>query len=77
MCSTGAITLKTSFMKQRTMLISWGHSSYRIFLSNRRTSLERDKVISMFDDVDNFIYWHNWKRIRIRGVLEEIDRLDE
>ena len=52
-------------------------SSYHVLLSDIATILERDQVIEMFDDLDNFKYWHDLKKIRYTGILEEIDRIDE
>ena len=42
----------------------WNHSSYRIFLSDAKTWLEKEEVISSFHDRDNFIFCH----------LEELNR---
>lgn len=37
----------------------WEHSSYKIFLSNRDTRLERDYVLKVFGGLDNFIALHH------------------
>lgn len=37
----------------------WKYSSYNSIISDKSTKLKRDDVISLFDDVDNFIYCHS------------------
>lgn len=37
---------------------NWEHSSYKIFLSNRETKLERDYVLKVFGGRENFIRLH-------------------
>jgi REP element-mobilizing transposase RayT len=41
------------------MLEKWVHSSYRIFLSDNPTKVERDYVLKIFDGLDKFIEYHN------------------
>ena len=36
----------------------WKYSSYNSIISNKSTNLKRDDVISLFEDIDNFIYCH-------------------
>ena len=36
----------------------WKYSSYNSIISNKPTNLRREEVISLFEDVDNFIYCH-------------------
>ncbi|NPA44548.1 MAG: hypothetical protein GXO49_03340 [Chlorobi bacterium] len=36
----------------------WQFSSYRAFLSNKITNVEKQEVISWFEDLENFIYFH-------------------
>ena len=36
----------------------WKFSSYNAFLSTKPTMIIRDEVISLFDNLDNFIYYH-------------------
>jgi REP element-mobilizing transposase RayT len=39
----------------------WKYSSYNSLISLKPTLLTRDEVISLFDTVDNFIYFHQQK----------------
>lgn len=39
----------------------WKHSSYKIFLSNRETKLQRDYVLNIFGGPENFIKMHHLK----------------
>lgn len=36
-------------------------SSYQTFLSNKETKIEREEVIELFDNVENFVFCHNQK----------------
>jgi putative transposase len=36
-------------------------SSYLAFLSNKETKIERDEVLTLFGDLENFIFCHNQK----------------
>ena len=36
-------------------------SSYQAFLSSKETKMERDEVLTLFDDLENFIFCHNQK----------------
>ena len=37
---------------------NWKFSSYNSIISDKSTNLKREEVISLFEDVDNFIYCH-------------------
>lgn len=37
----------------------WKYSSYKTIISNSSTKLERNKVLSWFDNLENFIRYHN------------------
>jgi REP element-mobilizing transposase RayT len=39
----------------------WKYSSYNALISNKPTMIIRDEVISLFDNLDNFIYYHKQK----------------
>ncbi|MGB0880306.1 MAG: transposase [Polaribacter sp.] len=41
------------------------HSSYQAILSTNKTDLAREDVISLFDDIENFIETHQMKKIII------------
>lgn len=36
----------------------WSYSSYKAFISNRNSLIDKEYVINSFDDLDNFIYMH-------------------
>ncbi|WP_343696090.1 transposase [Flavobacterium sp.] len=40
---------------------SFKFSSYQAFLSNRETKIERDEALSLFGDLENFVFCHNQK----------------
>lgn len=46
------------------------HSSYDALISNKRTELRRTEVIKLFDDLNNFIYCHQYRQ-------DLMDNLDE
>ncbi len=54
--------------------LDYPHSSYMSIISDEPTSLDRKTVLDYFDDVDNFIVWHDFKRLqhqRIKELTEE------
>ncbi|WP_281235452.1 transposase [Flavobacterium gelatinilyticum] len=53
------------------------HSSYRAYLSAKSTSLDREFILELFYDLDNFKFAHNERRIIYDGVISEIDLQDE
>ena len=42
--------------------IKYKHSSYQAILSRNKTNLEREDVISLFDDIENFKETHQMKK---------------
>jgi REP element-mobilizing transposase RayT len=44
--------------------VNYPHSSYNSIISKQKTEIKRDEVLSYFDDVENFIYWHDFKKIQ-------------
>jgi hypothetical protein len=36
-------------------------SSYQAYLSNKETKIERNEVLSLFGDFENFLFCHNQK----------------
>jgi REP element-mobilizing transposase RayT len=52
------------------------HSSYNSIISSEKTRIKQKEVIEIFDDIDNFRYWHNLKEIKLEGELKEIEELD-
>ncbi len=54
---------------------SYCHSSYRAYLSNKPSLLERTEIFNLFNDRENFIYCHNSKKVNLE-LLKEIDEMD-
>jgi len=50
--------------------LNYPHSSYRAIISNQPTSLDRKTVIDYFDDVENMIAWHDFKRLQHQKIKE-------
>jgi len=40
-------------------MMEYPWSSYRTIISDKKTKLQRKEVINVFDDVDNFKYYHS------------------
>lgn len=53
------------------------HSSYRSYLSNNLTSIDRDFILNLFDGLENFKVCHNERRIVYEGVIQNINLVDE
>jgi len=51
-------------------------SSYQQIISDRPCNLMKEDVIQLFDDIENFIYCHDHKKIDFDGIIGEIDELD-
>ena len=54
--------------------LEYPYSSYQSIISSKPTNLDRKTVLDYFDDVDNFVAWHDFKRIqhqKIKELLEE------
>ena len=51
---------------------TWEFSSYALILSNQSTALLRDEVIDLFDNLENFKYCHQQKKLELeeRYLLE-------
>lgn len=56
---------------------SWHYSSFPAIISEKKTRIKRRETISFFDDRKNFIYWHDFKKIKYEGVIKMIDLMDE
>lgn len=55
---------------------SYVHSSYRAYLSVKASSLDRNFILELFDDLENFKFCHDEKRIIYEGVLNDINIQD-
>ncbi|MXO03670.1 transposase [Flavobacterium sp. HBTb2-11-1] len=56
---------------------SYRQSSYRSYLSDKPSSIDRRFVIGLFNDLENFIFYHDEKRLIYEGVLIDVDLLDQ
>jgi len=53
------------------------HSSYRAYLSNKPTNINREFILELFDDLENFKFYHDERRIVYEGVLKEVNLNDD
>jgi putative transposase len=53
------------------------HSSYRSFLSNKETSIDRDFILELFGGLENFKFYHDERRLIYEGLIDVIDKMDE
>ncbi len=49
--------------------LNYPYSSYNAIISNKFTNVKRNDVISYFDDVENFKYWHDLQKDRVKKIL--------
>ena len=56
---------------------SYRHSSYRSYLSDKQSSIDREFILELFNDLENFIFCHDEKKLIYAGVLNDIDLLDQ
>ncbi len=52
------------------------NSSFKAYLSNSKTDLERNYILELFGSKDNFIFSHVERQIKYEGVIEDIDKMD-
>lgn len=52
------------------------HSSYRSYISDKETSLDRDFILELFGGLKNFKFYHDERRLVYKGVVDEIDKMD-
>ena len=52
------------------------HSSFQSYVSNKDTNLEKDYILQLFEDKENFIYQHHESKLRFEGLINEIDEYD-
>ena len=53
------------------------HSSYHSYLSNKKTSIDRDFILELFEGLDNFKGYHDEKRLVYEGLIDSIDKMDD
>jgi hypothetical protein len=51
---------------------SFSFSSYKAILSDKSTNLLRNEVVHLFENIDNFIYCHDFKN----EILSEKQKLE-
>ena len=56
---------------------SYRHSSYRSFLSDKSSSIDREFIIKLFNDLENFIFCHDERKLIYEGVLSDVNLLDQ
>ena len=56
---------------------SYLHSSYRSYLSNKETSIDRDFILELFGGLENFKFYHDERRLVYEGVIDAIDKMDD
>lgn len=53
-------------------LNEWSYSSFKIFLSNKKTNICRNEVLDWFNDKENFIAYHNIKKAEKFGLMTNL-----
>ncbi|TRX38542.1 transposase [Flavobacterium sp. ZT3R18] len=53
------------------------HSSYRSFMSNKETSIDRGFILGLFGGLENFKFYHDERRLVYDGIIDAIDKMDE
>ena len=56
---------------------SYKHSSYRSYLSDKQSSIDREFILELFNDLENFIFCHDERKLSYEGVLNDINLLDQ
>ena len=53
------------------------HSSYRSYLSVKQSSIDRQFILELFDDLENFKFCHDERRIVYEGILNDVSLSDD
>ncbi|TDP03689.1 transposase [Flavobacterium sp. 245] len=53
------------------------HSSYRSYLTDKQSSIDRQFILELFDDLGNFKFCHDERRIIYEGVLNDVSLSDD
>jgi REP element-mobilizing transposase RayT len=53
--------------------LNYPYSSYNTMLSDKPTLLKRNEVLNYFGDRENFIYWHDFKKIIREEIIASMD----
>ena len=52
--------------------LNYPYSSYKAYTSGLPTNISCDYVISLFENKDNFMYWHNISRLDLEDKIDDI-----
>jgi putative transposase len=55
---------------------TYKHSSYLSYISDKKSSLDRNFIFTFFGDKENFIFTHNQKQAEYKGLMDEINKDD-
>jgi len=55
---------------------TYPYSSFKTYLSIGNTNISRDYILSYFEDISNFEYWHDINKIKYEGLIEDINNYD-
>lgn len=50
---------------------TYPHSSYKALISDKHTELRRKAVLDLFDDFDNFVYYHQFKQDLVKRLDDD------
>ncbi|MEN9908235.1 MAG: hypothetical protein RLZZ540_1384 [Bacteroidota bacterium] len=53
------------------------HSSYRSYLSDKFSNIDKELILELFDGLENFKFYHDERRIVYEGVVNEVNLNDE
>ena len=53
-----------------TSSMNYPHSSYRAIISDKPTLLKKDTVLNYFEDLENLIAWHDFKKLQHQMIKE-------
>lgn len=56
---------------------NYPYSSFKIYMSNQKTNLNRDYILNLFGGRENFEFQHQEAKIIYEGLVKEIDELDD
>ncbi len=51
---------------------TYPYSSYKAIMSSKETSIERNEVVAIFEDIDNFVYVHDLKKCNNDARFNEL-----
>ena len=55
---------------------TYKHSSYQTYLSEKETNIDRQYILDLFGNKENFVFHHIENQIKYDGLIDEIDRFD-